>query len=488
MFIFLLFASACALHFVGDAAKDFLNTLNKMLENILDASRFEQNILEHFDGAFIHRAFNQSDTSPHAWKQRVALKKIEQSCLFWKRRESYFCPDGSAKAASWQLKAGQPLNATELRRGTWMCDKPIAIDLSPWTAPAKTQADDVSISVYSGDNIIFSRAIACRDTWMQKFPNTSFLFSKDGDPSVSVIGMKHIYPRWFPENQDPVENLQLFAYKELLKRSPNAHWYYTIGDDTYVNKDYLLTLLDDLLPGNMTVAEAASTPRWIVLCENPVPVFAAFNTSRYESTWLPRYKAKKEFTWCTGATGWFLSRPAVELIDKELETFLELLYEAPGAIPWRNHHACDVTTGLLLTLLGVEPERPPNVRKWQNLFFAGNVESNRNQQVGMQRPHYHYVGPLRMLTLDQRAEHEKIDRIINAGRVDWLLESYRAFVNDHYSTLRRSMVRYRHLRENFAHIASQSWGEVPNEQDISNLGAVEDMLRVFKSSEPDVFV
>jgi hypothetical protein len=90
-----------------------------------------------------------------------------------------------------------------MRHPQWMCNKPIAANLLPWHAPTRTRVDDVSISVFSGNNIRFSRAVACRDTWMMRFPN-SFLMTAEGDPVVPIVGMRDRYPRWFSPGVNPV--------------------------------------------------------------------------------------------------------------------------------------------------------------------------------------------------------------------------------------------------------------------------------------------
>ena len=50
-----------------------------------------------------------------------------------------------------------------------------------------------------------------------------------------------------------------------------------------------------------------------------------------------------------------------------------------------------------------------------------------------------------MYALDQLATHEKIDRIINAGRVDALTTFFREFVDSHYTVLRYRAAEARYL-------------------------------------------
>lgn len=93
-----------------------------------------------------------------------------------------------------------------MRNPQWMCNKPIAANLLPWHGPTRTQPRDVSISVFSGGNIRYSRGTACRDTWMQRLP--SFLMTADGDETIPIVGMRALYPRWFPSQINPVEGVR----------------------------------------------------------------------------------------------------------------------------------------------------------------------------------------------------------------------------------------------------------------------------------------
>ena len=378
----------------------------------------------------------------------------------WRLNDSYFCPNTTHTVREWK-KIRKLKNVKHIHNSQFTCNKQIATDLRPWTKKHKTKPGDLSISIYSGDNIIFSRALACRDTWMIRFPQTSFLMSVNGDPLIPVVAMKNFYPKWFKDIQhSPVENLQLLGYREQLKRHPHARWFYTIGDDTYVHADYMMHFLDQFSHGDETILESTKKPRWITFCKTPVTVPELFNLSRYEKTWIPEFKQKKQFVWCSGAVGWFLSRPAVQMFTDEVEEFIGKLYEYPSATNWQNHHAPDVTSGFLLTLLGIQPEIVPAGTKWRHMFKTEGIDSDNEQMAYSERPHYHYLPPMSMLSLDQRVVHEKVDRIINSGRVDWLIEYFREFINNHYETLRKKTVETRYLYEQCKHLPGQNWVDI----------------------------
>jgi hypothetical protein len=480
---------------VTNESGEFVGFLNRAVHSLLDFYRSQHSFaqferIEKFNDAKIYRTtYDESKPKPVPWSHEVAFRSMEHSCLFWKRNESYFCPNETINVTEWLAVAKKQHEEDEHRRASWMCNKPIAVDLRAWRDAPRTRHNQLSISVYSGDNIAFSRAMVCRDTWARNFPETTLIVSKHGEPIVPVVAMRDLYPRWFPPGMDPVENLQLFAYAEQLRRHPRARWFYTIGDDTYVEADYLLHFLDDLTPVNQSIEQATDIPRWVMFCEIPQKMPTYFNISRYEDTWLPEHRQKNQFIWCSGAVGWFLSRAAVEMFVDELETFLTLLYAKEEQLSWKNHHACDVTTGLLLTLLGIRPEKPPvtdNGVDWLKVFHVEAIDSRSVHEAFASRPHYHYVSPMRMITLDQRATHEKMDRMINAGRLDWLVEFMRDFVDDHYRMLRRKMIESRYLLEAGNRLSKQSWYDVPDMTIASNKTELNSLLRTTPSTEADV--
>jgi hypothetical protein len=435
---------------ISKKGEDFLSTVD---------TAFKRNFFLEEEDVDDDDNNNHNTENEKQLSQKVVFKGIRESCLFLRMRESYLCPNSTISEKEWKKKSKKK-GESRVKDSYWTCDKGLEVDLRPWIDAHKTKREDLSISVYSGDNIIFSRALASRDTWMQKFRNTSFIVSLHGNPVVPVIPMKTLYPHWFKDGTDPVENLQLFAYKEQLKRHPNAKWFYTIGDDTYIHPDYILTFLDEIIPSNMTVSEYTKTPRWMTFCRTAYDMPPGFNISRYNKTWLPEYRAKNQFSWCSGAVGWFLSRPAVQMFTDELELFLENLYADSTPSTWRNHHACDVTSGLLLTLLGIRPEMIPRNTKWPGLFRSEGIDNEYAQLSRTERPHYHYLYPTSMLAVDHRVTHEKIDRIINSGKIEALISYFREFVDEHYDTLRKKMVEIRYVHEKCKEIPNQNWGDI----------------------------
>lgn len=194
--------------------------------------------------------------------KRLALQRVEQSCLLWKRREAHFCPRNVSSRRRWleqqermrwhgagggpRAVAADEQHTAPQRDPQWYCDKPLATNLLPWFGATRTQPSDVSISVFSGDNIRFSRgcrpgalrscsrrrsrkraaprasSAACRDTWMRRFPSTSILLTASGDPTLPAVGLASQHEKWFRhsvgEPLQAVQMLQLLAYSEQLAR------------------------------------------------------------------------------------------------------------------------------------------------------------------------------------------------------------------------------------------------------------------------------
>ena len=57
----------------------------------------------------------------------------------------------------------------------------------------------------------------------------------------------------------------------------------------------------------------------------------------------------------------------------------------------------------------------------------------------------HYVTPRKLLAADQRAEHEKLDRMVNAGAVQDIVDHFRLFIDKHFEILRRKQTEMKYL-------------------------------------------
>jgi hypothetical protein len=57
----------------------------------------------------------------------------------------------------------------------------------------------------------------------------------------------------------------------------------------------------------------------------------------------------------------------------------------------------------------------------------------------------HYVTPRKLLAADQRAEHEKLDRMVNADSAQDIVDHFRFFIDKHYEILRRKQTETKYL-------------------------------------------
>jgi hypothetical protein len=57
----------------------------------------------------------------------------------------------------------------------------------------------------------------------------------------------------------------------------------------------------------------------------------------------------------------------------------------------------------------------------------------------------HYVTPRKLLAAEQRAEHEKLDRLVNAGAAQDVVDHFRFFINKHYEILRRKQTETKYI-------------------------------------------
>jgi hypothetical protein len=149
-------------------------------------------------------------------------------------------------------------------------------NLSPWVEPSgNLDVADVVIGVFSGESLLYTRAMASAATWMSRFPN-SHLYAAKPSETVPVVGLGDRY-KLRPDyvTMSDVQPLQIVAVRDMYLRHPDAKWYYIVGDDTYVfaSKSIVLErasssvlLLDSLV--RMLEDYDASNPLWLV--QHPV--------------------------------------------------------------------------------------------------------------------------------------------------------------------------------------------------------------------------
>jgi hypothetical protein len=94
--------------------------------------------------------------------------------------------------------------------------------------------------------------------------------------------------------------------------------------------------------------------------------------------------------------------------------------------------------GYRITIFGMQ---------WQNamLGMAADGEVNPNAYSAPEMAIMHYVTPRKLLAAEQRAEHEKLDRLVNAGAAQDVVDFFRFFINKHYEILRRKQTEIKYL-------------------------------------------
>eukprot|EP00656_Telonema_subtile_P012721 TRINITY_DN16421_c0_g1_i1.p1 TRINITY_DN16421_c0_g1~~TRINITY_DN16421_c0_g1_i1.p1 ORF type:complete len:303 (-),score=63.20 TRINITY_DN16421_c0_g1_i1:155-1063(-) len=141
-------------------------------------------------------------------------------------------------------------------------------------------------------------------------------------------------------------------------------------------------------------------------------------------------KNTRTFTWSTGAPAYFLNHAAMKLFDQHVDYFLEIT--SVEASLCRN--CPDVYTGLMAALLGIKHVKLPDA--WSGAMASGAADHDGMIQhkrfFG-----YHFLQPRKMLAVDQRVTHEKLDRLINTGDPQAVIHMFREFIDSHYLVLRK---------------------------------------------------
>jgi hypothetical protein len=399
----------------------------------------------------------------------------------------YFCTDDVSNSTRWrEVKKDMPwhrnggdfrgeLNWTHApaelhdaaRAPTHFCDKvhrettPFSYVRDPFELAT---VPDMVVGIYTGDNIELSRAVAVRDTWLSRLPNnTVFFYAGSDHPHIPTLGLSD----QFGEGKvDEVNMVQLLGLRHMYEANPGARWYFIVGDDTYLNLDYALAMLQDY---DHTVPQWITRGAWF----DGAGIPAGFETSKW-----PRYTEEMgagrtasnggpgSFRWGSGASGWFVSQPLARMYAESLQRVLDdPAFE-------RNCHCPDRLTGMVFSLLGVPPTvLPPDLA---NAMSAGAVDGSSTLDRVTNLMLYHYVFPMKMYAIDERAVHEKVDRLVAARDAAGLHDFFRTFISAHYRVLRHRHAELRYLAETAAsssvaarHFASQRWYEVPKLLDTS---------------------
>ncbi len=187
--------------------------------------------------------------------------------------ESWFC--GADNTSHWRAELVAYVNlpkprpsAVRVLRGRrpavtprYYCDV-LPVDTRPWNAtlrhPPRYTPDDLAVGIYTGENIVLSRGLSVLDTWL---PRHSVVYSSHAVPAVPTVGMVEERPISINRGAHLV---QLRGLADLYRRFPDRSWYYIVGDDTYLNVDYALRMLDGY---------DASKPWWITKAAYPAVPF-----------------------------------------------------------------------------------------------------------------------------------------------------------------------------------------------------------------------
>jgi len=114
-------------------------------------------------------------------------------------------------------------------------------------------------------------------------------------------------------------------------------------------------------------------------------------------------------------------------------------------------YAPDKVTGLLLSLLGHRVTYLPWSKEANSVFPGvgergrGNRAYGKGKKPSKETILLHYVSPREMLAAHQRAEHEKLDRMVNSGDYEQIITVFREHIDRHFTILRAKQVQVKYL-------------------------------------------
>jgi len=382
-------------------------------------------------------------------------------------QEPYFCTASVSNNTKWRKTRKELVDAGLVaprggeHRGSyqipkppqWYCDK-LQNSLRPWEYPKKTSVHDLAIGIYIGEKLYYGQVIAQRDTWLSRVP-ASHMFGPTSNSLIPVHGLEKYSLK--PDYEDPnaVQLVNLYAMKELYDIEPNKKWYFIYGCDNYVNVDYMLLLLDQF---------DHTQPMWLGRHRSLTPMPDWVNMEKH-----PKSVSKTEFTWVAGSDSWILSNSAMKAYAAYITTFLddeEYNFKTTGK---KKMCVCpDKIAGLVLSLLGFEVTTLSN--PWNKRWSWTNVDAidqfGDSAWEAKENIVYHYVSPRKMLVADQRAQHEKLDRLVNANAVQGVVNFARETIDHHCRALRKLQVMIKWLAQRMKHFGgkkkrelAQNWGD-----------------------------
>ncbi len=220
----------------------------------------------------------------------------------------------------------------------------------------------------------------------------------------------------------------------MYLRAPKAKWYLILGCDNYVHADYMLRRLEEY---------DHTKPYWLAQFSNPSEKVPAFiDLARY-----PLYqklpdslKKDRKFEWTSGGIGWFMSNALAKDYAENIEPFMEYIP------PFKICYCPDKITGMLFSLRGYTITT--FAAHWQNTMLAYSPDGWAMANQAMDRDEfmiYHYMTPRKLLAADQRVVHEKLDRMVNAGAAQDIVEYFRKFIDVHFEILRRKQTEIKYV-------------------------------------------
>jgi hypothetical protein len=81
------------------------------------------------------------------------------------------------------------------------------------------------------------------------------------------------------------------------------------------------------------------------------------------------------------------------------------------------------------------------------IAMASDGDVNPEAHSAKETAIMHYVTPRKLLAAEQRSEHQKLDRLVNAGAAQDIVNHFRFFINKHYEVLRRKQTEVKYLAE-----------------------------------------
>merc|ERR1711865_360028 len=175
----------------------------------------------------------------------------------------------------------------------------------------------------------------------------------------------------------------------------------------------------------------------------------------------------------TGAVAYFLNNKAMALFNEHVEYFVETTVNEADLCP----NCPDVYTGLLMALLGVKHVGFPP--RWHGAFSVAALDHRGPAVTHKEFFANHYVAPRKMIAMHQRATHEKIDRIVNTGNAQAVVDYFREFVESHFYVLRK--------RQQEVVALAKKHGEDIREYDVPNpLTFVHNVANEFGSPLPPI--